>query len=209
MAEPTPGPWSTALPFIAVGRVREAITLAHMIVSDSAEQREQVEGIFTKLLKAAKHKLNPGERTRLHWKGGSVVCLMDPRGVMLYCVITASVDYPEKLVYALLQEFMASVSALECALESDSHGLQDALSDKMEELLAKYEDEEAFQQGMCAPAQSNGCGVIESSSSVQDVPELAMHRSRRWKIYLLGAIIVFVGCLLFALWQMNQQPKRI
>ncbi|CAE8644669.1 unnamed protein product, partial [Polarella glacialis] len=64
----------------------DSVTLAFYIATDTAEQREQTHDIFKKLLAASQKKLAAGQRTRLQWNDGSVCCLMDQKGALLYCV---------------------------------------------------------------------------------------------------------------------------
>merc|ERR1719401_1230074 len=92
------------LPFIAVGRVSDTVTLASFATDDSAPQTAQTKEVFRKLLAAAASKLSPGQRTRLQWNDGSVCCLMDPKGELLYCVVTSLLTYPERLAYQLLYD---------------------------------------------------------------------------------------------------------
>merc|ERR1719203_290925 len=105
--------WGKALPFLAVGRVKDAVTLASYSDTETVQQREQTEDIFKKLLSAARQKLKPGQRTRLQWNDGSVCCLMDQQGALLYCVVTSFMEYPERFAYQLLQELMAAAQQVE------------------------------------------------------------------------------------------------
>ncbi|CAJ1345202.1 unnamed protein product [Effrenium voratum] len=80
------------LPFLAVGRVKDSVTLAYYIDPENVEQQEQTQEVFQKLLKArgwlswdwpvsqrredqsaeaSSQKLAAGQRTRLQWNNGS------------------------------------------------------------------------------------------------------------------------------------------
>merc|ERR1719149_159038 len=140
------GSWTKALPFLAVGRVRDAMTLASYSDTETVQQRDQTEEIFKKLLAAARQKLKPGQRTRLQWNDGSVCCLMDQQGTMLYCVVTSFMEYPERFAYQLLQELMGSVQQQGGADDCAENGLLEGLKQKMMDLLQKYEDPGNFDQ---------------------------------------------------------------
>ncbi len=50
-------------------------------------------------------RLAPGQRQRLMWERQTVsIVLNEPAGDLLYGVVTSSFDYPERLVYKLLEE---------------------------------------------------------------------------------------------------------
>jgi len=132
--------WNKALPFLAVGRVQDAVALATQSETETTQQKEQTEEIFGKLLNAARQKLKPGQRTRLQWNDGSVCCLMDQQGAFLYCLVTAFIEYPERFAYQLLQEFMGFVQQIENVHSEVELGLNEALRPRMRELLLKYED---------------------------------------------------------------------
>mmetsp|Transcript_114519 Transcript_114519/g.160785 ORF Transcript_114519/g.160785 Transcript_114519/m.160785 type:complete len:210 (-) Transcript_114519:52-681(-) len=129
------------LPFLAVGRVKDSITLAYYIESVDPEQQDQTQEVFQKLLKASSQKLAAGQRTRLQWNNGSVCCLMDEQGRLLYCVVTSSLQYPEQQAYKLLYSFQGLVER-ENTIELDElseHALNDKLKGQMKELVKKYE----------------------------------------------------------------------
>eukprot|EP00930_Biecheleria_cincta_P015537 TRINITY_DN12923_c0_g2_i2.p1 TRINITY_DN12923_c0_g2~~TRINITY_DN12923_c0_g2_i2.p1 ORF type:complete len:213 (-),score=53.09 TRINITY_DN12923_c0_g2_i2:299-937(-) len=132
------------LPFLAVGRVKDSKPLAMKRVTDEVDVEQQkgqaVEDIFKKLLGAAQTKLKPGQRTRLQWNDGSVCCMLDSTGLLLFCLLTSSMEYPEQVAFALLQELNTKVSELNVDVETATeNGLDQELGHKMEELLANYE----------------------------------------------------------------------
>lgn len=129
------------LPFLAVGRAEDAVTLASYSLCEKEEERRAIEEIFTKLLSAAKRKLKPDQRTRLQWNGGSVCCHMDAKGELLYCLVTSSISYPEKHAYRLIAEFMQVISKSYASdiAEMQEGGLTKALQKQMSQLLEKYE----------------------------------------------------------------------
>lgn len=133
---------SNALPFLAVGRVKDATSLAAYSALEETSQREQTEEIFKKLLIAARQKLKPGARQRLQWNEGSVCILMDQQGELVFCVYTSLMDYPERCAFQLLQEFMQTVHTEGRTQLVSENGLTQALKPKMQELLDKYEDYE-------------------------------------------------------------------
>mmetsp|Transcript_454 Transcript_454/g.1502 ORF Transcript_454/g.1502 Transcript_454/m.1502 type:complete len:246 (+) Transcript_454:71-808(+) len=131
---------SKELPYLAVGRAGDAVTLASFSSCENEDERKQIEGIFTKLLVAAKKKLKSEERTRLAWNGGSVCCQMDRQGQLLYCVVTSSISYPEPLAYKLLADFMLLVSS--CGTDPTllgEGGLTQVLKPQMQDLLESYD----------------------------------------------------------------------
>lgn len=129
---------SIKLPFLAVGRVKDALTLATFSPTDKLHNIRDTEDIFKQLLKAARKKLKPGQRTRLQWNDGSVCCLMDNQGDMLYCVVTSFMNYPERFAYQLLRDFSQVVSAKE-GLDTAAEGELNVLRPQMQELLEQYE----------------------------------------------------------------------
>lgn len=168
--EPQVNEVSKALPFLAVGRVKDAVRLASYSTVDEhlSEQREQTEDIFKKLLAAARHKLKPGQRTRLQWNDGSVCCLMDQSGALLFCVVTAFMEYPERYAYQLLRDFMAVVHAASDFESVVENGLTVELLPKMQELLTKFGDPTNFDQ------------VLERVSTVKPgAPQEPLRSTRR------------------------------
>ncbi|CAK0841642.1 unnamed protein product [Prorocentrum cordatum] len=99
-------------------------------------------GIFKKLLAAAKKRLAPNEKLRLSWNEGSVCCLMDREGVLVYCVVTSLVTYPERLAYQLLYDLVVAVNALDQSevLQCGENALTGKLMQRMKELVKQYED---------------------------------------------------------------------
>merc|ERR1711920_297553 len=89
--------------------------------------------LLKKVLAASRHKLLPAQRTRLLWKTGSVCCLMNKTGSLLFCVFTASLQYPEKFAYRLLEELMRSVEQLGGYDEASEDGMSGALQETMRE----------------------------------------------------------------------------
>lgn len=137
---------SSALPFMAVGRVKDACPLASCNLIGIDEQRKKTEDIFRKLLTAAKQKLKPGQRTRLQWNDGSVCCLMDNQGEYLYCVVNSFMEYPESCAYKLLTDFSVEVKKQPGLTEVAEGGLTATLQPKMKELMNKYENPAVMDQ---------------------------------------------------------------
>jgi hypothetical protein len=136
MAEPGAG----RLPYLAFGRVTDHVVLASLCTMQ--EEKEKIEDIFKRLLEASRQKLASGQRQRLQWNSGSVCCLLDSQGICLYSLVTESVDYPERLAFSLLQEFMQDVQLAHGAqLESAGpYSLNKPMHPRMQELLTHYED---------------------------------------------------------------------
>mmetsp|Transcript_77093 Transcript_77093/g.238754 ORF Transcript_77093/g.238754 Transcript_77093/m.238754 type:complete len:194 (-) Transcript_77093:5-586(-) len=134
-----------ALPFMAVGRVQDGVTLAYFYAgAQNDEQEQQTKDIFQKLLGAASTKLAGGQRTRLQWNDGSVCCLMDEQGCLLYCLVTSLLAYPEWLAYQLLYDFRAAVLQISDLDKVKEHGLNEQLQPRMRELVTQYEDPKSF-----------------------------------------------------------------
>uniref|UniRef100_A0A7S1AYP7 V-SNARE coiled-coil homology domain-containing protein n=1 Tax=Noctiluca scintillans TaxID=2966 RepID=A0A7S1AYP7_NOCSC len=149
----------SSLPFLAVGRVRDAMSLATLSFAETSQKSTQMEEIFKKLLTAAKIKLNPGQRTRLQWNAGSVCCLMDQQGVNLYCVVTQELKYPERFAYQLLQDVMASVQDHGDLDSLGENELTAELEPRMRELIDKYENPNNFEELQAALGK---VGVLKS-----------------------------------------------
>eukprot|EP00927_Polykrikos_kofoidii_P075656 TRINITY_DN72027_c0_g1_i1.p1 TRINITY_DN72027_c0_g1~~TRINITY_DN72027_c0_g1_i1.p1 ORF type:complete len:192 (-),score=31.36 TRINITY_DN72027_c0_g1_i1:53-628(-) len=129
-----------SLPFLAVGRVKDATSIASFSYIEDSTLRANTEDIFKKLLVAAPSKLVPSQRTRLQWKEGCVCCLMDSKGAYLYFVVNSFMEYPEQCSYQLLQEFMGFVQLTPNLENAPSDTLTQELRPKMEALMKKYED---------------------------------------------------------------------
>merc|ERR1740121_335071 len=129
------------IPFIAVGRVQDCLTLAFFAADDA--QTAQTKDIFRKLLAAAASKLMAGQRTRLQWNDGSVCCAMDAEAKYFYCVVTSSLAYPENLAYQLLHDLGVAVKKLGDIDAVPENGLA-AIIPKMKDLVTHYEDARNF-----------------------------------------------------------------
>eukprot|EP00928_Gymnodinium_smaydae_P081170 TRINITY_DN64732_c0_g1_i1.p1 TRINITY_DN64732_c0_g1~~TRINITY_DN64732_c0_g1_i1.p1 ORF type:complete len:240 (-),score=35.95 TRINITY_DN64732_c0_g1_i1:275-967(-) len=157
--------------FLAVGRVKDSVTLASYSSTESIQQGEHIEKeCFKKILAAAHRKLQAGMRMRMLWNKCAVMRWMDNKGELLYCVVTSSWDYPEQKAYELLKELMSHVTIGD-ALGAAEHGLMDALTDPMEELINKYEDGEDGPRKVITlhPEMRDGMLVITCTSVAGDV----------------------------------------
>jgi len=176
-----------ALPFLAVGRVKDQVILATFC--EMVRGQEQTEIIFKRLLEASKAKLAPGQRQRLQWGNGSVCCLLDMQGESLYCLITAQMEYPERLAYQLLNELnqhvyqnhgqeVASspngISYLDCK----PCALNRPLQPFMEKLIRQYEDPKSFDRICMLTTKTNVVRsvmqdsvrkVVETGESLQEL----------------------------------------
>lgn len=175
------------LPFVAVGRVKDGVTLAYYVGEGTPERREQMKDIFGKLLGAAAQKLQAGQRTRLAWNDGSVCCLMDQQGVLLYCVVTAALTYPERLAYQLLHDLVVATQALPGLETEGEHAFNGQLQPKMRDLTRQYEDPQVFPQvNVAAFAINPNCVSVGND-------ELQNRKSVRRKLMMAAAVVL---CLL-------------
>jgi len=153
-----PDAWrNRMMPFMAVGRVKDATVLASYGNADLDPEGQTME-IFKKILVGAATKLTAGQRTRLQWNQGSVCCLMDIKGENLYCVVKADLRYPERLAYQMLWDLEASACQMLWDLEASAdkldhgvrqaaeNGLQYLLGIWMRNLVGFYEDSKNFPQ---------------------------------------------------------------
>eukprot|EP00929_Paragymnodinium_shiwhaense_P109302 TRINITY_DN75719_c0_g1_i1.p2 TRINITY_DN75719_c0_g1~~TRINITY_DN75719_c0_g1_i1.p2 ORF type:complete len:242 (+),score=69.40 TRINITY_DN75719_c0_g1_i1:87-812(+) len=193
---------SHALPFLAVGRVEDGVILAYHSAAETSESEELNKDVFRKLLGAATTKLSHGQRTRLAWNEGSVCCLMDQQGVLLYCVVTSLVTYPERLAYQLLYDLVVAVQQVDpCPKSAEDFCQNGALQPRMKELVEQYEDPANF------PAMQDKLGdsaVFHSGSQhvpFQDNQALQEAQSKKNMRYMMFgvAILVFVLLCIFVL----------
>lgn len=186
-----------ALPFLAVGRVRDGATLAFSIGTDIKEQQEQTQDVFRKLLKVSASKLSPGQRTRLQWNDGSVCCLMDQQGSLLYCVVTATLNYPERLAYQLLYEFEKKVKTIEGIDEASEHSLNTKLEDDMRKLVTQYEDPKSPAFSSAVTSADTGRGNSSARPYYED-HEAEADYSRKVKMAIMVSAVVLIIVLLFS-----------
>jgi len=188
-----------ALPFLAVGRVKDGVTLAYSIGTDSKEQQEQTQEVFRKLLKVSATKLTSGQRTRLQWNDGSVCCLMDQQGSLLYCVVTATLNYPERLAYQLLYELEKKVKSIEGIDDASEHSLNLQLEDDMRNLVMQYEDPKSFPQLASSAITSGDAG--RANPNVQpydDTREMQEGNSRKVKMIIGVAVVILIIVFFFS-----------
>jgi len=199
-----------ALPFLAVGRVQDGVILAYYCVNDNTdEQRELNKDVFRKLLAAAQSKLAPSQRTRLQWNEGSVCCLMDPKGALLYCAVTTLLTYPERLAYQLLYDLVVAVQQLgESRMEqAPEQSLNEVLGQKMRELVQQYEDPANFPQLQVAMDRLNQPASFEANSRAAFSTEQGggmqavrdQRKSRMIKILagVVACLFVFIMAMVF------------
>mmetsp|Transcript_46133 Transcript_46133/g.84712 ORF Transcript_46133/g.84712 Transcript_46133/m.84712 type:complete len:200 (+) Transcript_46133:129-728(+) len=184
-----------ALPFLAVGRVKDGVTLAYYTTTDTGEHREQTKGVFKKLLQAASAKLSKGQRTRLAWNEGSVCCLMDQQGVLLYCVVTSHLTYPERLAYQLLYDLVVAVQQVDGVETAAENAFNEVLSSRMRELVTQYEDPKNFPQLQMNMDRVNVVNTASDAPHQQQANALMMVRARKQKL-IAGAAGIFVLLLL-------------
>lgn len=181
-----------ALPFLAVGRVRDQTIMATFC--EMIRGQAQTEDIFKRLLEASKAKLAPGQRQRLQWGNGSVCCLLDMQGESLYCLITAQMEYPERLAYQLLQELNQHAYHNHGAelLTAEAYSLNKALQPFMENLIRKYEDPKSFDRISTLLAKTNTVKtvmqdsvrkVVETGESLQELEAKAGRMSEQSRAF--------------------------
>lgn len=172
------------LPFMAVGRLEGEVTLATYVndsVQDSGATDNDPRAVFRKLLKAAKKKLKRGERTRLQWNDGSVVCILDMQGELLYCVVTADLHYPERLAYGCLNDLMQFVRS---ELRSDLNDVtEDNLLPRMKEICTRYEKREEWEKLSAAlnhvsDVQQNLKATQQAHNDTKDVVNEMSHNAQ-------------------------------
>ncbi|CAL1147039.1 unnamed protein product [Cladocopium goreaui] len=187
------------LPFLAVGRVKDSITLAYYIESVDTEQQDQTQEVFQKLLKASSQKLAAGQRTRLQWNNGSVCFLMDEQGRLLYCVVTSSLSYPERQAYQLLYDFRGLVERDDTIDLDDSaeHSLNDKLKDQMRELVKKYESMQ--------DSKMSSANITPPDTSLAPPYQDGREQSGNYKKWILLVIVVAI-IVLVIIWA-NQGSK--
>eukprot|EP00435_Cladocopium_sp_Y103_P058268 s206_g20.t1 len=153
--------------------------------------QDQTQEVFQKLLKASSQKLAAGQRTRLQWNNGSVCCLMDEQGRLLYCVVTSSLSYPERQAYQLLYDFRGLVERDDTIDLEDSaeHSLNDKLKDQMRELVKKYESMQ--------DSKMSSANITPPDTSLappyQDGREMQSGNYKKWiLLVIVVAIIILV-----------------
>eukprot|EP00930_Biecheleria_cincta_P000572 TRINITY_DN10127_c0_g1_i1.p1 TRINITY_DN10127_c0_g1~~TRINITY_DN10127_c0_g1_i1.p1 ORF type:complete len:225 (+),score=37.42 TRINITY_DN10127_c0_g1_i1:171-845(+) len=185
-----------ALPFLAVGRVKDGVTLAYSIGTDIKEQQEQTQDVFRKLLKVSATKLSPGQRTRLQWNDGSVCCVMDQQGYLLYCVVTATLNYPERLAYQLLYDLEKKVKSIKGIDDASENSLNEPLEDSMRSLVTQYEDPKGFPQLASAISTGDAGRANHVVQPYDEAREIQEGNSRKVKMIIAVSVIVFIIILL-------------
>jgi len=171
--------------------------MAYYINTDTPESQQATMDVFTKLLAAAASKLSAGQRTRLQWNDGSVCCLMDPKGELLYCVVTSLLTYPERLAYQLLYDLQAQTTQLEADLDGiQEDGLMGKLEPKMKDLVKYYEDSSNFPQFALGMSRES----ISSNQSSASLTAGTENNGRTGKIVGgLLVVLLIVGIVIFFL----------
>lgn len=128
------------LPFLGVGRLESPSgdTLLATYHTPNSQKKQEIEDVFKKFLKAARVKLEPGQRIRLLWQEGSVCCLKDMNGTLVFCLVTVTKTYSETRAFDLLTEFAGSVTKCPDYEKCGADGLKGQLAPVMKALLEKY-----------------------------------------------------------------------
>merc|ERR1712228_1123229 len=143
-------------------------------------------GVFTKLLQAAATKLAKGQRTRLQWNEGSVCCMMDQKGLLLYCAVTSLLTYPERLAYQLLYDFATEVQKLEGVEVVEENALNDVLNSRMRELVEKYQDPSMFHQQMSMQSAKSATPPEGMSTPFNPTAAISVRDARKKKMMIYG-----------------------
>eukprot|EP00928_Gymnodinium_smaydae_P046482 TRINITY_DN30972_c0_g1_i1.p1 TRINITY_DN30972_c0_g1~~TRINITY_DN30972_c0_g1_i1.p1 ORF type:complete len:238 (+),score=46.62 TRINITY_DN30972_c0_g1_i1:81-794(+) len=198
-----------ALPFVGVGYVKDGAILAFHSCVDAEDQQELHKDVFRKLLGVAPLRLQKGERTRLQWDEGSVCCLMDQQGTLLYVVMTTMIAYPERLAYQLLYDLVVAVQQHQGANSDDKAGSQqEAVQRCMRDLVTQYEDPSNFPALQAAidrvsrPRMSHDGGLAVSSDTMA---LSALDRRKSTLIKVAMAFLAFLILVYFAFGR-RQQP---
>jgi len=181
------------LPFMAVGRVKDGVTLAAYRNPD-ADPEEKTMEIFKKLLAAASSKLSASQRTRLQWKDGSVCCLMDSTGQYLYCVVTSLLTYPERLANQLLYDLVTEASAEPLLATAGEQELQQKLEPQMKKLVLYYEDAKNFPQFALGAGVSRESFTSAPSTGQDDQPPAG---GNRMKIIVALLVLVIIAVVVW------------
>lgn len=195
------------LPFLAVGRVEDSTTLASFCPDTIAQaQQRDTEDVFKKLLTAAGKKLRHGEKTRLQWNDGSVCCLMDNNKVLLYCVVTSDLQYPERLAYGMLVDLMKVVDKKSrdggvSPEEAKENELTSHIRSDMQSLMEKYEDQNQWHSLMDAlnqvssaqaPAMSGNEGGVHVSKMDASQDMQARQQKGSSLPMLIGGVVLVI-----------------
>mmetsp|Transcript_55849 Transcript_55849/g.86797 ORF Transcript_55849/g.86797 Transcript_55849/m.86797 type:complete len:205 (-) Transcript_55849:110-724(-) len=187
------------LPFVAVGRLQDFVILAHYTAVEDAEKNRSTKEVFTKFLKAASKKLGKGQRTRLQWNEGSVCCMLDNRGKLLYCVVTSLLTYPEKLAHQLLCELNMSVLQLDGIEAATENSFDEELRPRMKELVSQYQDPKNFPQLSYGIERKTSLDVEENLNAPLNSTRSSTGRARRrsplWSKKAAVAVAAALGCI--------------
>jgi len=131
-----------ALIFLSVGRVKDKLVLATYSPVEDWDQTDNAIKIHHKLLvRACNGKMEAGDRELMNWQNPCKIgYVLDAHSEYLACVVTTTPEYPKNIAFNLLQEFLKSMKENSDAKTAGKLGLTEALSSRMSELLAKYEN---------------------------------------------------------------------
>lgn len=192
------------LPFMAVGRVRDCTPLAYISFYDEQVREHQTLDVFQKILGAASAKLSAGQRTRLQWADSSVCCMMDQQGEILYCVVTADLQFPERMVYQMLYDLVLDVQKINETATASSFALNDELQPKMAAHIKRFEDMPRLgttgTNASMMSAATQGVGEVVSETHT----EKAGSDQKRMMMMVMGivGVIIVVAAIIYGVTQM-------
>lgn len=180
---------SRPLPYLALGKVQDCTILATHSCFDNEELRASARDVFQKLLQVGTTKFSRGQRTRLKWHCGSVCCFLDAQGILLYCLVTSDLSYPERLAYQLLFDLSAVVQQLGPFENLTENSLAETVQPRMRELIVQYEDPSSIPQ---LQATINVLDrELDFSLESVDARDIARQRRRAWlRKFTWGCTIV-------------------
>mmetsp|Transcript_50718 Transcript_50718/g.95051 ORF Transcript_50718/g.95051 Transcript_50718/m.95051 type:complete len:128 (+) Transcript_50718:1-384(+) len=120
---------------------------------------------------------------------------MDQQGVLLYCVVTSHLTYPERLAYQLLYDLVVAVQQVDGVETAAENAFNEVLSSRMRELVTQYEDPKNFPQLQMNMDRVNVVNTASDAPHQQQANALMMVRARKQKL-IAGAAGIFVLLLL-------------
>ncbi|CAD7970206.1 unnamed protein product [Amoebophrya sp. A120] len=136
--------------FLAIGRVADEELLATWSAATQGPSWDDVRlKTVRKLLTAARKRLTPGQRQKLHWDDQQVFVQLDfPAGAFVYVVVALKnmqgEDYPERIASALIKE-MQEHAETNYSQEMESFDPKTDASDPISEGMAQWFTDKASQ----------------------------------------------------------------
>jgi len=133
--------------FIGLARIRDQGVLATLFDRITAVEKTEIENAFQKFLLEAVSRFAPGAREKRAFGRNTMYMLADRELCCIYAVSMRGSSYPERHAFALLGEFIQTVSHHEdtdslAVVQSGS--LSKALRKPLRELMEKYDNPAKF-----------------------------------------------------------------